>query len=81
VLERLNHIFSVFSDIIQSLLKYLERRRQTVGERHRESLLNELKITQEIFDIAGVSLDVSTDIRAGRIFGKPSGPTLGGDDE
>lgn len=80
VLERLSHIFRVFSDIIQSLLKYLERRRQTVGERQRDSLLSELKVTQEIFDIAGVALDVSTDIRAGRIFSKPSGgaPVGGG---
>lgn len=72
VLDRLHHIFTVFSELIQLMLKYLERRRQTVGDRQRESIIYELRVTQDIFEVAGVSLDLSTDIRTGRLFGKPT---------
>jgi hypothetical protein len=68
--ERVVFICTEFSDMVSKVLKSLERRRQTVGEKQQSLVTERLIHFYNLMDVAGVEVDISTNIKEGRLFSK-----------
>ncbi|MBX8532855.1 AAA family ATPase [Pseudomonas cichorii] len=68
--ERVIFICSEFSDMVSKVLKSLERRRQTVGEKQQAVITERLIYFYSLMERAGVDVDISTNIKEGRLFSK-----------
>lgn len=70
--ERVVVVCTEFTDMVSKVVKSLERRRQTVGEKHQAVVNERLQHFSELVESAGVDVVFSSNIKEGRLFSKRS---------
>ena len=68
--ERVTVVCVGFADMVSKVLKSLERRRQTVGEKQQSVMADRLRHFYSLMETAGVEIDFSANIKEGRLFSK-----------